>query len=232
MPLQFLSLPGEIRNHIYRHALVYDGVIDIRHRKTLQGSITAALLRANREIHREALPFLYTENRFALLALNRASAAEVNHFLDGIGLKNASYMRHIQICHPIFRNLGDDAKLDENCVRLLSRLQGECPNLRTLSMSAESTDFVVRLQLAPLVPVNPNYITGSLASFDERLKAIDCLEEIIVQVYRDTPLLTFLRSMEQRGWRIDVLDADSRYSDEELTDKAFGKMSPSPLGRC
>ncbi|KAJ6167032.1 hypothetical protein N7470_002479 [Penicillium chermesinum] len=231
MPTQFLSLPGEIRNQVYRHALVRQETIGLQYGKCTARGIIPNLLCTSRRIHREALPFLYGENRFALLALNRVMAGEIARFLDQIGPRNGRFIESVQICHPIFRNLGDDAKLDENCVQLLSRLQRQCPNLKTLIMCPKSTDFVIRLQLAPLVPVNPSYITESLLSFDGRLKAIPSLEEIIVQVYQDTPLLNFLRGMEPRGWRIDVLDAVSRHSDDELQDNVFGRIAPSPLRR-
>lgn len=230
MPRGLLELPGEIRNQIYRHTLTCETIIDVQNGGRAAGGITPSLLRTNRRIHREALPFLYGENRFALLALDRAKAEEIFRFLEKIGPHNARHIQCVQICHPIFRNLGDDAKLDENCIRLLSRLQSQCLNLKTLMICPDTTDFVIRLQLAPLVPVNPMYITESLSSFDHRLKTM-LLEEIVVQVYRDTPLQEFLRAMEPRGWRIDVLDSVSRYSDDELAGKAFGNIPPSPLGR-
>lgn len=61
----FLSLPGEIRNKIYRLAFVYDEVITDIHFNS-KSKKSAQFLRTCRQVHAEGMPILYGENTFQI----------------------------------------------------------------------------------------------------------------------------------------------------------------------
>lgn len=60
-PFRFLDLPGELRNHIYRHALVSANTFTI---KLQFPSTDTSLLRVNKQILAEASTIFYQENIF------------------------------------------------------------------------------------------------------------------------------------------------------------------------
>jgi hypothetical protein len=55
------KLPGELRNKIYRYALVSQDIDPL----TAEGKGRTSLLRVNRQIRAEAITFYYGENSFA-----------------------------------------------------------------------------------------------------------------------------------------------------------------------
>src|SRR6267378_462517 len=73
----FLSLPGELRNRIYK--------------------LTPGLLRTSKTVHREASSLLYSQNRFDFTEVSLKMAAS---FLEKIGRINANSIRHIILLFP------------------------------------------------------------------------------------------------------------------------------------
>lgn len=68
-----LELPGELRNRIYRFALVNEGVIIV----TAAGPSEPALLRCNKEIRQEAVTIYYRENKFKYQVRNFNGSASI-----------------------------------------------------------------------------------------------------------------------------------------------------------
>lgn len=66
---RFLDLPAELRNDIYRHAILKDKKILV----TTSGIDEPSLLRACKQIRDEALPIYYAENRFTLQIIDYKS---------------------------------------------------------------------------------------------------------------------------------------------------------------
>ncbi|KAK5117142.1 hypothetical protein LTR85_008910 [Meristemomyces frigidus] len=80
-PPTLLSLPGELRNRIYRHALVSDLLIRVTRTKDWE---QPALLATSKQIRHEARKIYYLENRFRLIAANMDSAA-ITAFAQNVG---------------------------------------------------------------------------------------------------------------------------------------------------
>jgi hypothetical protein len=134
MPIGFLNLPGEIRNPIYTHLLVSlsrielcvctgqlrcttpkfpldrrwslsdsedDNSIDcLCHPLVLGTGPYPAILAANRQTYAEANHFLYSGNCFVIFA---AKAASLRAFLHRIGRRNAALIQHLCIPFPHVR---------------------------------------------------------------------------------------------------------------------------------
>ncbi|KAK3066347.1 hypothetical protein LTR53_017345, partial [Teratosphaeriaceae sp. CCFEE 6253] len=72
---RFLALPAELRNTIYRFALVPPGEINVEGPARMQ----PALLRASRQLRQEALSIYYSDNRFSFTVQNMCGVGMV-HF--------------------------------------------------------------------------------------------------------------------------------------------------------
>ncbi|KAM7191193.1 hypothetical protein V8F33_009064 [Rhypophila sp. PSN 637] len=97
MSFEFLSLPGEIRNKIYRLVLCDHEVIDNytysqipAHSGCARGELhkSAQLLRTCRQIHTEAMPILYGENTFQI---------DTNNYKGG-----GVYLKYAGALGPVF----------------------------------------------------------------------------------------------------------------------------------
>ncbi|KAK3717483.1 hypothetical protein LTR37_005873 [Vermiconidia calcicola] len=90
---ELLDLPAELRNAIYRHALVPTDPIDIRTART-----DSSLLRTCKQIYWEARPIFFSKNDFAYAVSNFNSRGDdfrtVVRWLDGIGKENAESIKN------------------------------------------------------------------------------------------------------------------------------------------
>jgi hypothetical protein len=123
MPINFFSFPSEIRNKIYKEALVlselivlcamqYGGIYGLalpRNSRVCEPlRLCPAILLSNKRVHREASPLFYSRNRF------RLDGGFLTLFLDHIGPQNASFLRHIYIAFPAFNDHLESVTLKED----------------------------------------------------------------------------------------------------------------------
>jgi hypothetical protein len=152
----------------------------------------------NKMVHREASSLLYAQNRFDF---SMCTSAGIVSFLDQIGRNNAGYIRHICIDFPVICDFGDTLKDDS--ARILAKIQSDCTNLSTLTTSLSSTSTMV-LKLDALD--SPKIVGETLAAIDARFKAIQTLEEIIVEVEEDCLSGDIRRKVESYGWTINIIE--------------------------
>ncbi|KAK4237733.1 hypothetical protein C8A03DRAFT_15753 [Achaetomium macrosporum] len=162
-----LRIPGEIRNNIYSHVIVFPGPLQVYRRRhdgrvkpdadrTLSTTLLPLLLTC-RQTHHEASAFFYSHNNFALPPIALQSAPHqiqtnlfFRHFLDRIGPRNVALLQHVVIPFPALaadpstatgqqRDDGDDDHADGYTYDsgFIRALQQRCPDL-------ESIEFDVR----------------------------------------------------------------------------------------
>lgn len=200
MSPNLLTLPGELRNEIFKQVLVVQGPIEPGPYCFQPPSLTRELLRVNKAIHREAISLLYTQNCFDFTEYD---SEDLISFLDNIGRNNASRIQQVYINFPKIRDLGADPLImDEDYVRYFAKIQSDCTDLRTITTSARSTNAMV-LKLDKLD--KPHVVGEVLALVDTHFKAITSLKQIIVEVYEDGPSAALRKVMESRGWTIKVV---------------------------
>jgi thermostable 8-oxoguanine DNA glycosylase len=101
----FLDLPAEIRNQIYRLALVSEEKLDFAYPSNFSRS--SSLLQTCRQVHEEGRTILYSENTFYFQRRKKERAVrwttdvyeigykDIRFFLRSIGLANVSLLRRL-----------------------------------------------------------------------------------------------------------------------------------------
>ncbi|KAH8589050.1 hypothetical protein B0O99DRAFT_655664 [Bisporella sp. PMI_857] len=171
----FFRLPGDIRNNIYRRALVAAHPLYL-FQDTGSQVVEAfapdrplrwlALLYTNRQIHGEASAVLYGVNYFTFLDTTQHQCGHIRSFLNCIGLK---------------------------------LLQEKCANLTTLETLIHSQN-----SRRPINPSHDDsqFIQEVLSQTDAQLKAISSLNKIIVRSYNGTLAPSVIELMQRLGWVI------------------------------
>jgi len=222
MSMNFLDLPAEIRLQIYEELLVRSEPIIFRMSgfppspplylyKGAYG-LCPALLRASKSVYREASPLLYSRNRFDFsdsdliytmlkLSTNCKSLA-LTSFFSQIGDKNTSFIRHLYIDFPTFRDhRPETTALEDNNIKTLELIRDKCTNIAILEMS------LYDIWPFEYFKANGSLIVAeaALELLDTRFKAISSLKEVIVHIYRD-PIAgnNLQKKMRDCGWTVNV----------------------------
>lgn len=208
----FLDLPVEIRLRIYTYILILaEPIIFVadygpsspplfRYRRD---GLCPALLRVNRKIYHEAVPLLYSQNRFQfpdVLTLTPPATdfAYFSPFLRQVG-SQANLIKHIRMNFPDINCYRARFKsLHEAHVNGLELIRDTCTHLRTLELS-------LNIRAGPL-EYSPE-VAEALGALDKIFQDIISLKEIIVnlEVYSDVDLSdSLLKSMCEYGWLLKV----------------------------
>ena len=215
MSTNFLTLPSELRNRVYKLCVLHQGPLDPWTNHSQRQELTPGLLRANKAVHREASSMFYAQNRFNF---TKATPEDVASFLGTIGQNNADCIQHVRINFPTFRYLDPgDVTIEESSIGILTSIQSGCANLSTLTTSLYSTNAMA-LKLDALD--YPKIVTEALELVNTRFRAISSLQDIVVEVYEDGPSYYVRRKMESHGWTVSATE----YVEELGSDKSFGDL--------
>jgi hypothetical protein len=220
----FLDVATEIRLKIYSELLILSTPIKFEAgfgppptplSRSRRDELYPAILRVCRTMYDEAIPLLYSSNRFQFPEVYGSTQlvpahAHVAPFLIQIGLQ-AKLIHHICIPFPAFDYpVPKRARLDEVHIENLELIKKTCTNIKTLEL---------------LVPVEySNYALQNWATASEaldllntRLKAIHSLKEIVIN-FEEYPEhdpsdglsddssddLTTKKKMRDIGWTIQI----------------------------
>jgi hypothetical protein len=108
-PFQFLLLPREVRDQIYRHSLVAaDWIRPHQLVQVIQGLSfeirrpSPSLCLTNKQVHRESIEILYGENRFSF-----TYPRDLHWFEEQIGASNHALVRRLEIFGMFTPDLDD-----------------------------------------------------------------------------------------------------------------------------
>jgi hypothetical protein len=197
MVANFLDLPGELRNRIYKLCLLHKEPLALWTGFNQRHELCPSILRANKTLHHEASSLFYAYNCFDFTI---ATPKQIALFLRTIGRKNADYIQHIYVDFPKFyyRELSD-ITLSDDSISIFASIQSSCTNLSTLTAftgSAPTIEFELNEK------DNPGSIYKALKLVDTLFRATSpFLKRIIVGVYDDRPS-KFITEMENCGWII------------------------------
>ena len=221
MPINFFSFPPEIRNKIYEEMFrspdgitilphKFDGVVAVPRNEYLR------LLRANKELNREAGSFFYGMNRFNIhhakyrcryiipdVQGSQPQFQTLESFLDSIGQKNACLVRHISVEFPLPPE--QETEFGENSTLTLGLIQNRCPNIAILELEM----FTSWLCSGVAVRM-PWYRQEHLELIDKHLKAIRSLEKVTIRVDQASSV-NVVERLRRHGWPIkqEYLEPDS-----------------------
>jgi hypothetical protein len=171
-------------------------------------NLCLALLRANKAVHCEVSPLLYSYNRFEftnLLPTPRFSTKSVAiaSFFSQIGRQNASFLRHICIDFPAPDNSPERYSVQED-IRVLELIRDNCTGIAILE--------TLLCRCWPL----EDYRGTMLELPNTYFKAIPSLNEVIVNIHSDDYDLSnsVLKKMHSYGWTTKRMEPIS----EELSD--------------
>ena len=207
-PANFLGLPNEIRNRIYKRVLIIlhplylfqepgSPVETFAPDRPLQW---LALLYTNRQIYVEASAVLYAINRFHFVDITRQQVGVLRSFLDCIGSVNAASLSHLCINFPITESIDEQpgkVTLRDDSLQSLKLLKDKCTNLSTL-------ETLVHYKNSNLFTRTDEFLREALSQIDAQLKAIPSLKKIIVrvEVYDRVPTSSAKDLMQGLGWLV------------------------------
>ena len=131
MLVNFLDLPGELRNRIYELCLLHKEPLALWTGFNHRHELSPGLLRANKTLHHETRSLFYAQNRFDFTI---ATPKRTASFLQTIGRKNAGYIQHVCVEFPNFYHQEpSDVTLSDDSISIFASIQSSCVNLSTLT---------------------------------------------------------------------------------------------------
>ncbi|KAL2825259.1 hypothetical protein BJY01DRAFT_256290 [Aspergillus pseudoustus] len=189
----FLRLPREIRNNIYRRILAVPHPIYLSQDPDVQS--------------REASAVPYAANRFTLeevvVVVQPRRQLYYYHgllesFLDCIGRANAASLSHLSITFPAIDRLDVGICLTEDGSRILDRLRQECTGLMTIETlvnGQESSCEVFGEEME-----GDDSVRNMFLEMDAKLKGIESLRTITVKVSSSAVSTSVRESLQELGW--------------------------------
>ncbi|KAI0120738.1 hypothetical protein BJ170DRAFT_646576 [Xylariales sp. AK1849] len=187
-------LPVEIRLRIYSELLVQDSPVEFgadhgpcnpRLIRIGRQGLCPALLRVNKTLNREAIPLIYSNNRFRFpnaytsfghdtgLTSYNSDVPYIAPFLRQIR-RNAGFLRHICISFPTSFASWRPPVLHEEHIQVFQLIRESCTDLRTVEISCKPPDGIFLLWDVDLA-------ADMLRILDEGgFKDIPSLEKVVV----------------------------------------------------
>ena len=166
----FLALPPEIRLHFYECILTCKPQVMPDLRPPAERSIAPTILRTCKQIHREASPALYSQNKFLI-----ANPERILRWLQKIGRVNIGLLKSIRLFpHAVYcteDSLFGDASVSRAWYRLLDRLAREATGLRRVYIYWDSADTFT------------HFGAGRDVRFVRELAGIQGLQSMVVDGY-------------------------------------------------
>jgi hypothetical protein len=202
MPTGFLSLPGEIRNEIYKYLVVQsEPILFDNELQAWTGprelEINGNILYANKTIYHEASSLLYSLNTFYFYFVEETN--EYEETFDFIGHKNASYIQNLCILLPSTDEVKSGGATMQGVILMLNLIERVCTSLKTIQFGLEN------MKKAGDIPGCPEDIAEAFALIATRLRAFQSPKKIIVVAnYPDIVNKGIKREMNKHGWaRVD-----------------------------
>lgn len=141
-------------------------------------------------------------------------------FRDQIGSDNAKHVRHVRIEFPVAMHVDLDAfTLSVESVHIPEMIKSCFPGPSTLT-----TSLSIAMELRFNAQDNPKIVTEALKLLNTRFRANSLLQEIIVEVHKDSLSDHIRRETNNHGWKIKDFDRSFR---EHLPLAPTAKVSTS-----
>ncbi|PNS15171.1 hypothetical protein CAC42_8172 [Sphaceloma murrayae] len=203
----FLSLPRNIRDRIYRHALTVTHPLYLFRDVSDLVELFApdvpkqwtALLKTNRQISSESSTILYTYNKFALLDQGEQQSELLHRFLERIGSTKCHLLRSLCIDFPSFRSEHGTIGLEPHVLRSLQLISERCTGLVTLELNFNNSS---KRNLLSIIGDDVDALTVSFSSLIDKFKSITTLQNVVVLVHGNSVVGTVKAAMQGMDWQI------------------------------
>ncbi|KAE8551779.1 hypothetical protein TMatcc_001763 [Talaromyces marneffei ATCC 18224] len=204
--VDFLDLPIEIRNNIYKRVLAVPHPLYIFQDSRSRLEIFApekphqwlGLLFSNRQVSEEARTVLYGNNQFHFM---ETTPRLLTSFFNVIGYSNAGLLSRLSIKFPTFEISKDrpgEIRIHTDSLQSIQLLQQRCVKLTSLEA----------LVYDPSEAVTDDWeiqsVRDVLAEINTQFRCIRSLKEIIVRVYTKPPSPSIRALMNELGWVVVV----------------------------
>ena len=213
----FLSLPQDLRRHIYKNVLVVQHPLFLFKERESQLEAFApekprkwlALFYTNRQIYSEARAVLYESNRFTFVDTTPHQLSLIQSFIGSIGSINTNHLSHLCINFPVVERMlnTDEVVLREDSQTSLTLLRENCVNLKTLEAQVHGENFDNLIQPKHC---DAQLLQKGLRQINTQVRAIRSLEIFIVRIYSGVPSSATIESMQEFGWIVFRGDRDHR----------------------
>jgi hypothetical protein len=210
----FLDLPGEIRNLIYDHLLVFEkpAIVPWAKEEALPVNL---LYVTNKTIHHEFGSLFYSQITFDFSSHGSAceehqcracSTKRIVSFLDRIG-QNAKYIQSIKTDFPFLccetKGFWTDSWISEYSVQIVNKIGSNCSDLRELILSPTITLNV----LFDVAVRDLDETLDLLHRIDRHLRKIPSLESIVTRLPDCDEYYNLKDDMEfVFGWEVELID--------------------------
>lgn len=199
----FFSLPSELRNMIYKLALVRQDPIKNPIKLWIlddNSDVSPKLLRTCKTIHAEATQMFYGMN---CLALDTFVPEGLPSFFMQIGNNNARSIRHIKLDFPEIETSRKGFTMERGCARTFETIQIHCPNIVTISTVTHDERIFMR-NVLDLLRDDDDDCTAILKLVDTHFRTIQSLQEIVVNITEGTLTEHTEKMMESLGWVLNI----------------------------
>ncbi|PYH63543.1 uncharacterized protein BO88DRAFT_409095 [Aspergillus vadensis CBS 113365] len=216
LPFNFLGLPIQIRNNIYKQILVLPHPLHIFQDPGCPLESFApekpgswlALTYVSRQISGEAMNILYSMNRFTFQEIETACrpGTLLESFLNCIGPKNFGILSHLCINFPVTEQISStfgETRLTDG-LRRLQLIRQSCANLQTLEMLTFGQYASI---LVADDQMNDKSIRKSCLEVDAQIKEIATLDTIVVRIYNNGTPAAIREFLQGLGWIVKFGDA-------------------------
>ncbi|KXJ89118.1 hypothetical protein Micbo1qcDRAFT_213468 [Microdochium bolleyi] len=216
----FLDLPGEIRNQIYKLALIQDEPIHVTARYGLDIKLNTALFRACKIVHDEASALFYSQNQIDCTGMR---TIDVKNFLHRIGPTHACQMSSMVIDLPDCQMSMEFQEIPsvvfrESSKELMTSIKDYCVALTNIVVRVENSFVLDVIAGEALVWGDPENAGTAFTMVNTQLRAIGSLKTIMVEVFEG--LLSeceYIRELITRcGWVVQNVDFFPPLNDSEL----------------
>jgi hypothetical protein len=196
----FLNLPIEIRNEIYKKVLALPQPLHLFQDPgcPVESFIPGkpyrwlALLYTNRQISEEARASLYRFNSFTFQEVENGRVLE--DFINSIGHFNAGSLSHLCFDFPATESMHGETSLRESSLQRLQLLQKECGSLAKLEI------FIYSRNSKLLIEQDSTSVREVLSEINRQFGYISSLRKIIVRVYSGSPAPSVKEFLQGLGW--------------------------------
>lgn len=206
----FLDLPGEIRNEIYKLALVQKKPIPINQQYGKAVKLNMALFRTCKVVHEEASPLFYSLNQ---LDCADVSEAKIASFLARIGHRNASYISHMILDFPEFdvhwppdETEGVSVELFRRSMQLFASIRELSPRLTMVTLRLQDAEYTLKyLECALRADMSDReeIVRQVFPLVDAQFRNISSLKTIVLEVRENEELCDYeYGAIANHGWTL------------------------------